>query len=449
MQYDLILEELSDSQKSKVDKWVKPGRRTIDISSHVFPAGHERVTIPVQDPKDRSVPAPEHIANHLKEHGYEVHDYLNGRAKDKHGREVKLGKALRQTKAPAEYIDHFNADPKRNAARLHGDLHVVVSRHPYDVAGMSTNRGWTSCMDMDGCHDEQRHLKHDVHEGTHVAYLVRKGDHNIENPVARIALKPHTSLDGTHTVLRPEDRTYGGAASSFGHTVNKWATENFPLNKGHVYTKNTKIYDDAGDMDEGILMHPDADHKAIAGELAKHKSAKTGSILGALYKNGDDDAKNHIMSLYNKDKAPHHRLMWSVAENGPAEHHHQMLDHWPAHEDVNVSLSYNSKHDDVHERIIRSTHSDDESKWHSFRKIGDHTRVQDLAKNPKMHDLMQARKEFHPHILEHGDAKSHLGLVRSSEDYHTLKSIANGEHPEAAKEATRKIELYRSSGRFK
>ena len=355
MQHDLILEELSDSQKSKVDKWVKPGRRTIDISSHVFPAGHERITIPVQDPKDRSVPVPEHIADHLKEHGYEVHDYLNGRAKDKHGREVKLGKALRQTKAPSEYIDHFNADPKRNAARLHGDLHVVVSRHPYDVAGMSTNRGWTSCMNMDGgC--ENRHLQHDVHQGTHVAYLVHKNDSNIDNPIARIALKPFHSLDGTHTVLRPERNVYGSAASSFEHTVNNWAGEHFPIKDTHIYRMNKNLYHD-GDLNEDAIVGSKADIKKTADELYKSRGSDAHGFMGRLYRHGSDSNKEHILNKYiQSKKEPHHNLSWAVAEFGPESQHHQMLDTWPKTHHVHESLIYMSKHPSVHKKIQESPH---------------------------------------------------------------------------------------------
>lgn len=441
MQYDLILEELSDSQKAKVDKWVKPGRRTIDISSHVFPAGHERMSIPLEDPKDKKVEAPEHIESHLKQHGYEVHDYLNGRVKDKHGREMKLGKALKQSKAPDDLINHFNTDPKRNAARLHGDLSVVVSRHPYDVAGMSTGRGWTSCMDLDRGYEERHHLKHDVHEGTHVAYLVRGNDHNIENPVARIALKPHTSLDGSHTVLRPEDKTYGGAASSFGHTVHKWSVDNFPLQKGHVYMKNTKIYDDTGglDSDKNILIHPDADHKAIANELVKRKSVKTGTVLSALYKDGNDDIKNHIMAKYGKNKTPHHRLIWSVSENGPIEHQHKMLDHWPENEDVHDSLSYGSNHDDIHERLIRSPHVDEHRKSQSAYRIKNVEKIRDLTSDPKYHPALVYRDELHHDILKHGNENSHKLLSQFSNDANVLRGVYEGPHAEAAAAAGRRL----------
>lgn len=364
MQYDLILEELSDSQKAKVDKWVKPGRRTIDISSHVFPAGHERMSIPLEDPKDKKVEAPEHIESHLKQHGYEVHDYLNGRVKDKHGREMKLGKALKQSKAPDDLINHFNTDPKRNTARIHGGLNVVMSRHPYDVAGMSTDRGWTSCMNMDGgC--ENHHLRRDVHHGTHVAYLVHKDDANIHNPIARIALKPFHSLDGSHTVLRPERNTYGSAASSFEHTVNKWASDNFPIKDSHIYRMNKNLYHD-GDLNEDAIVGRHADIKKTADELYKSRSADSHSFMGRLYKHGSDSDKEHILNKYTKNKKiPHHNLSWAIAEFGPESHQHQMLDTWPTNIHIHEPLIYMSKHPSIHKKIQESPHVQEWDKMES------------------------------------------------------------------------------------
>ena len=64
----------------------------------------------------------------------------------------------------------FDADPQRAATRK-ADKLIVISRHPYDVAGMSTDRGWKSCMNLvDGIN--RHYVLRDVKQGSLVAYLI-------------------------------------------------------------------------------------------------------------------------------------------------------------------------------------------------------------------------------------------------------------------------------------
>ena len=108
---------------------------------------------------------------------------------------------------------------------------------------MSTDRGWNSCMNMRG--GEMNHyLEPAVQEGMHVAYLARRSDPDLKNPLARISLVPHTSENGD-TILRPEDKTYGTSDSSFHNTVQKWAEENFPMKDGTIYQRNQEVYNDS------------------------------------------------------------------------------------------------------------------------------------------------------------------------------------------------------------
>lgn len=73
---------------------------------------------------------------------------------------------------------------------------LVISRHPYDVAGMSTDRGWKSCMELPnesnksgGCYFS--FVRKDVEKGTLVCYLIKSTDKNIEHPIGRINIKPY------------------------------------------------------------------------------------------------------------------------------------------------------------------------------------------------------------------------------------------------------------------
>lgn len=100
-------------------------------------------------------------------------------------------------------------------------FYIVFSKHAYDVAGMSTNRGWTSCMNLyQGIN--AHYIQHDVKSGTMVAYLVKNDDLNIERPVARVAIKPFVNIDDESNVFyEAEERVYGTAPLTFLEVLNK------------------------------------------------------------------------------------------------------------------------------------------------------------------------------------------------------------------------------------
>lgn len=255
----VLYEELNPTQKKKVDGWTKqfPNANVeghpnaVDISSHVIPPGQHKIVIPLnQGDNEEVTPHPE-VDKHLKTHGYSVSDYRKGMAKDKYGRDVSIGKILNKTKASPDVMNAFTNDPKRKGTtKAARGLSVVISRHPHHIAGMSTDQGWTSCMNMkDGCN--KHYLKRDIAEGTHVAYLVHDNDTEVKKPIARIALKPFRPTYDDETsyakpILRPEIRMYGDADSSFTKTVNNWAEKNFPAQEGHIYEKSKTLYHDGG-----------------------------------------------------------------------------------------------------------------------------------------------------------------------------------------------------------
>ena len=154
---------------------------------------------------------------------------------------------MNATKADKSLIDKFNVDPDRTnppPENNHSKLQVVISRHPHDVAGMSTGQKWDSCMNMvKGANRD--FLPHEVAQGTHVAYLTHAGDHMAEKPLARIALKPFREEKSERTILHPEHKVYGEGPTAFEHTVHKWANEHFPLKDNTFYSKHTAVYDDS------------------------------------------------------------------------------------------------------------------------------------------------------------------------------------------------------------
>jgi hypothetical protein len=53
---------------------------------------------------------------------------------------------------------------------------------------MSTNKGWTSCQNI---YNKDNVVEEEVKEGTVIAYLIRKGDTQIRNPICRVLIKPY------------------------------------------------------------------------------------------------------------------------------------------------------------------------------------------------------------------------------------------------------------------
>lgn len=278
-------------------------RKTTKFSDHAFGGSPQKrtVVLPLQPPESK---LEKPIHKHLAKLGYAPHDYHAGLAKDKHGREVRIGKILAKAGKHKE-LAKFNSDPARAQAQANKGLQVVISRKPSDVIGQSTNCSWGSCMGPH--HENYKYVSQDVKHGTHIAYLTKKGDDKARKPLARISLKPHgvsftlgrhgvkeiRSKDKPHqqglfaktrrgksTILVPEDNTYGNAPSSFHKTVSSWAKAKFPA-KAVGYTKSRSLYDDSGKR-----LHFGS--KRVVGKLIR--SLKTDKI----WQGGSQEAQENI-----------------------------------------------------------------------------------------------------------------------------------------------------------
>ena len=149
-------------------------------------------------------------------------------------------------KMPTEMnlLDAYNSDPMRKNSK--GDHVMVISRHPHDVAGMSTNQNWRSCMNLvDGAY--KKHVPEDLRHGTLVAYLAHK-DHEKDDslkPMGRVAIKRFNGDEG-HIAMVPEGRQYGNVHSTFVNAVNDFAAKNYPLRDDQNYSKAAGLYNDDG-----------------------------------------------------------------------------------------------------------------------------------------------------------------------------------------------------------
>lgn len=236
----------------------------------------------------------------LQVKGIKIDDYVGGYGIDSHGRRVKLGRVL-----DSEVLrQRFANDPIRQASK-NGEFACVISRHPYDIAGMSADRGWTSCMSIPTSHpgtvlknskrirnypdtkkpipkesivnhggSNARYLKPMINAGTLIAYWIRRTDENINHPSARILLKVYKDATGA-TMLRPSDM-YGTAPKQFAATVAEWCDK---VNKEFFHVKTLVTYDLASGQYSDASDPADVDTmpKTFDGSHIEHIAQTLGS----------------------------------------------------------------------------------------------------------------------------------------------------------------------------
>lgn len=190
--------------------------------------------------KRKVVVVPPLIEDALTDAGYVVEDYLAGIAMTPDGKKrIRIGKILKDHK---ELADQFKKDPQRNTFK--NDAFAVVSCHPYDLAGMSTGRSWTSCMNLnDGVYNE--HVIEDVKGATLIAYAIAPNDTNIQKPKSRFLIKMAAKPNDPHDVMYVlEAQAYGADVPGFKETLERWLKlVNHNVTMG-VYRFSDKLYED-------------------------------------------------------------------------------------------------------------------------------------------------------------------------------------------------------------
>lgn len=130
---------------------------------------------------------PREIIEYLYWFDYIIVDKIKGLCKNyKNNVVYKIGKVLASKKR--DDLLKIYADSRTNILKDMGDLSIVISRHTYDIAGQSTNRRWTTCHDIKDAGWDGKYLydmKNEMLNGVLVAYVIKKNDRNIKNPLAR------------------------------------------------------------------------------------------------------------------------------------------------------------------------------------------------------------------------------------------------------------------------
>ncbi len=197
----------------------------------------ERVFIPflknISSPDIRD----EEVIEFLTSLGWEVskENYRRGYA-EKGGRTAKIGKLLRnlhktelksndESKLPEinrkynELTSIFMGSEYRKIKNT-SNLVIVISQNPHDVAKMSTGRDWTSCMNI-STGTRRDEIFCEVEEGGLIAYLTKKEDEDIEEPLARVLIRRFSSSKNK-SIAMVENQVYGNAPGSFLEQVKDW-----------------------------------------------------------------------------------------------------------------------------------------------------------------------------------------------------------------------------------
>lgn len=292
---EYLKEALSDKDKEKVNNWKKGDNSFTDKlfgGPDTDKETHQRRYFDFE--QHETSPVQKDIEAHLSKHGYKVTDYKQNKATDAIGRETRIGRALERTKANPELLKKYNEDPVR-ASKTQSNLRILLSRHPHDVAGMtSPGQSWCgpggSCMNFH-VGSNRKYLPKDVRHGTHVAYLVHADDEgHPQRPIARIAIKKFS--DGKRHMLGVE-KVYGQAPKGFKEQVeailDREHNSRFPVG---VYTKHEKVYDDVNE--------PEKFH--MGSNIEKALTHKSPQIRTLAFKNGQGITPEHITrGLQDKD----------------------------------------------------------------------------------------------------------------------------------------------------
>jgi hypothetical protein len=248
-----IVEALKASQyRNLVKGWNKERYAEIFLNpKYKHDRNGYRVYIPIEEKfrpaNQQKSPTQVKIEQELLKNNYEIVDYIKGLARQigVEKNSVKLGKLLNTLKRQ-DLLNEFNVDKSREGTK--STYMVVISRHPYDIAGMSTDRGWTSCMNLKNGIN-RRYVPLDIAAGSVVAYVTRTDDLDLKNPSGRLLIKPFVDVIGNKVIyFGIEARVYGTDVPGFTETVQKWVYE---VNNAHeleevvVLKMDSRLYPDS------------------------------------------------------------------------------------------------------------------------------------------------------------------------------------------------------------
>lgn len=279
---ETLLEKLNDYQANMVSDWKMENS---DLSNTMSDNTHDKIFAKFNKGKKKAMrisvpftpitPTNTHIANYLQEHGgWVIKDYNAGiatRNNNNTTEEANIAYLLKHTGGDAvdttlehtrvnygmsrkkelktNLVTAFEKDPNRAPS----GLHMIITREPFEVAGMATDKKYKSCMQLpahDGDENEglnYDHIKYDLKHQNMAVYLNNAGDDDIDNARSHIILKKYTNKDGHH-IWRPTTMTHGDHIEGFHKAILDFAKTNWPSLPGSKYKLASGLYKNAPTM---------------------------------------------------------------------------------------------------------------------------------------------------------------------------------------------------------
>lgn len=266
------------------------------------------------------------ISDVLNRGGFIIDDYKSGLALDvKYNRKVKIGGILNKLKRQ-DLLDAFADDPIRSSGKQN-ERFIVLSKHPYDIAGMSTDRGWSSCMNIQGG-SYSNYVDNDIKFGTIIAYLINANDININKPIGRVLIKPYIGAGDNNIIYRVCNGVYGTVPNGFTNQLivlfQKLSFKNAPDGK---YKHHDRLYSD-GDIDSIDKF----DYNTIRDVTSMSNEERIANVLFwhgkiGIVKAYVEGIQAYRFSLINKNGEFRHKDKWYI-EIKPFGEHFLKLDYY-------------------------------------------------------------------------------------------------------------------------
>ena len=172
-------------------------------------------------------------------------------------RKIRIGKMIEFVKAKKPDFECTGGITLSRVEKVYTDRPrgftgmVCISRHPHDIASMSTDRGWHSCMDLNKPTEFTRYVPLTILGAGLIAYLIKEDDIKVQNPSSRLLLKSYVREGEEIDYENPNwllgvSYTYGVDYPSVTKFVQDWADENWnkyiQRNKKEKYKLNPECY---------------------------------------------------------------------------------------------------------------------------------------------------------------------------------------------------------------
>jgi len=241
---------------------------------HLFPNGN-RIYLPFQINAEEGVDGD--VKRLLEGEGYKITDYRGGYCTQDGSNNNKIGKILQKI-LKKEISDIHQKNEQGQVYNLERDINsiqtymegvmntfqnssyrkskseneflVAISQDPHDIAKMSTDRSWDSCMTL-GSGAYHKDVFCEVQVGSLIAYLINANDEDIQKPLARIRLRRFENNNG-QSIIMPEESVYGNHIEGFEQIVKNWVKSVQGDISSGLYTRQGGEYSDTFDKSKFV-----------------------------------------------------------------------------------------------------------------------------------------------------------------------------------------------------